>query len=173
MKPETPVKRMSFKGRRQFASACKQKRNQLYVPGVTAVTEVGEEEDSDDNRSLKLRGTSRSPQKDDVFNCQSKQALYLTHNGKSADLSRSVCKSARNVNYDFKNLTEKNIGKQIDNMKVYKETKLQAEKAELKVLKYKRLFHQVNQKLQNQSKLYTDQLARMSDSLDEEQLNHA
>ena len=81
--------------------------------------------------------------------------------------------TARVYNQDFKDLSEKGIRDQVDNMKALKEVKLQAEKAELKVLKYKRLFHQVNIKLQEQSKLYMDQLGAMSESLDQEQLSHA
>ena len=96
---------------------------------MTEVTEVGDEDESDDqdnNFMLTERNNNDHYPRDHLFaSCNpNNQSLHLKHNGKSADISYSACKSARNLNYDFTDLTEKAIGKKIDNMKMYKETKL-------------------------------------------------
>lgn len=55
---ETPAKKLRLKGRRSFAST---KKRPLFIPGVTAVTEVGAEDDSDDDGTMTQRDNGDSP----------------------------------------------------------------------------------------------------------------
>lgn len=50
VRPESPMKMLSLTSRRHFSSASKKKP--LFVPGVSAVTEVGEEDDEEDQGAI-------------------------------------------------------------------------------------------------------------------------
>ena len=51
---DTPMKTLPLTSRRHFKSSSKKKP--VFIPGVTTVEEVGEEEDQDDHDIIQLRG---------------------------------------------------------------------------------------------------------------------
>lgn len=122
------------------------KKKQIFIPGVTEVTE-----DDDEEEGLQIPETDASLKRKAM--AQNAHGMDM-----SADMGLQAYQSVRHSTLGISNDLMFHGKKQQTSQQnqALKDATLKAEKAEMKVLKYKRLFHQVNLKLNNQSKLYMD-----------------
>lgn len=89
---ESPLKYLSLTSRGRGASSSK-KKAKVFVPGVTEVTEDGDDDDGDEDGLQISEGKNR-------------KALALNKIDLSVDMGhQTACKSARNINFNMKELT--------------------------------------------------------------------